>query len=89
MECLKQNGKRQDDNNKDVRVLAIENRKVATITINTKPVVKKPLTVSIRGLTECTKQCGSKQVDNDEEIIATTRKTKKVAMTTRCAKPMG
>lgn len=89
MEYLKQNGKRQDDNNKDVWVPAVQDRKVATITANTKPVVKKPLTFSTRGLTECTKQSGSKQVDNDEEIIATTRMTKKVAMTTRCAKLMG
>lgn len=86
-ERTKQNGKRQDDDNKDVRVLRVKDKKVATIIADAKPVVRKLLIVLIKGLTECTKQSGSKYVDNDKEIKVLACKSRKVAMTTTSAKP--
>lgn len=63
-------------------------RKVTTTTARTKLVVKKLLTVLIRGRTEYTEQSGSKQVDNNEEVIVLAYKGKKVATTTTFAKSM-
>ncbi len=51
--------------------------------------VRKPLTVSTRGLTERTEQSGSEQVDDDEEVRVPALKGRKVAMTTAGAKPEG
>lgn len=87
--CTEQSGKGQDDNNKDVRVLAVKGRKVTTTTAGAKPVVRKLLTVSTRGPTECMGQSGSKQVDNNEEVRVPAFKGRKVAITTVSAKPKG
>lgn len=50
--------------------------------------VKKPLTVSTKGLTKCTEQNSSEQVDDDEEVTVPVCKGRKVATTIAGAKPM-
>ncbi len=51
--------------------------------------IKKPLIVSTRGLTEHKKQSDSRQIDDDEEVIVLAYKGRKVATTIASTKPAG
>lgn len=66
--------------------MAVNDRKVAITIAGAKPVVKKSLIVSTRGLTECQEQSDNKLVDNDKEVTMPTYKGKKVATTTASVK---
>lgn len=79
----------KEDNNKVVRVLAVQGKKVTTTTTGAKPIVKKPLIVSTKSLTERTEQTDSKQVNNDKKVTILVYKSRKFATTAVSAKPAG
>lgn len=65
----------------------VRGKKVVIITAGAKPVIKKLLTVSTRGLTEHMEENGSKQIDDDKEVTIPVYKGRKVTTTTADTKP--